>query len=363
MSWNEVLNHQSAQERFRRSVERNRLASTYLFVGPPGVGKRTFALKLAEGLLCEANGANDMNPCGGCPACQQVRAQTHPDLLLVSRPKDKNFIPVETFIGDREHRRRRGLCHDIGLKPFRGGRRIAIIDDADFLNQESANCLLKTLEEPPPKSVLILIGTSEQRQLPTIVSRSQVVRFGALTTEEIKRILVQNSIVETEVPIDQLAIASEGSVDLAIMIAEQDVYDFRQALFGQLSTHDPGANEFAKSVVTFVDGAGKDASEKRKRLILVGDFAISFYRQWNHLLCGGQQTGEHGLDQEIQTATERFQGEVNPGCQIASFCIQRTMDMQRHVAANVSSANAVASWLTDIGRICREQPVESVEML
>ena len=77
---------------------------------------------------------------------------------------------------------REGLCHDIALKPFRGGRKIAIIDDADYLNQEGANCLLKTLEEPPEKSVIILIGTSQQRQLPTIRSRCQIVRFAPLST-------------------------------------------------------------------------------------------------------------------------------------------------------------------------------------
>jgi len=66
------------------------------------------------------------------------------------------------FIGPKEKRHRQGLCHDIGLKPFSGNRKVAIIDDADFLNVEGANCLLKTLEEPPANSLLILIGTSEQ---------------------------------------------------------------------------------------------------------------------------------------------------------------------------------------------------------
>ena len=72
---------------------------------------------------------------------------------------------------------REGLCHDISLKPYSGRRKVAVIDDADYLNQEGANALLKTLEEPPPKSLLILIGTSEQRQLPTIRSRCRRLRW------------------------------------------------------------------------------------------------------------------------------------------------------------------------------------------
>ncbi len=134
MNWEKVLGHRDMVERFRASARRGRLASTYLFVGPEGIGKRTFALQLAKSLLCETRSEIDLDPCETCPACQQVAAKTHPDLILVSKPRDKKFIPVETFIGDREHRRQQGLCHDIGLKPFRGGRKFAIIDDADYLN-------------------------------------------------------------------------------------------------------------------------------------------------------------------------------------------------------------------------------------
>jgi hypothetical protein len=177
MVWESLYGHDRAIEQFRRAVRRGRLASTFLLVGPDGVGKRTFALKLAQSLLCERTPEAELGGCGVCPACQQVAALTHPDVRLVAKPADRSFIPIELFIGDREHRLREGLCHDIALKPFRGGRKVAIIDDADCLNQEGANCLLKTLEEPPPRSVLMLIGTSEQRQLPTIRSRCQIVRF------------------------------------------------------------------------------------------------------------------------------------------------------------------------------------------
>lgn len=344
-------------------MQRDRLASTYLFVGPPGVGKRTFALKLAEALLCEANPEIELDPCHSCPACRQVRARTHPDLMLVSRPKDKNFIPVETFIGDREHRRREGLCHDMGLKPFRGGRKIAIIDDADFLNQESANSLLKTLEEPPPRSLLILIGTSEHRQLPTIVSRSQVVRFGPLSAEQVVELLRQNQFIETEIPLEQLAACCQGSIELATRLSEKDTFEFRQTLFSQLATHDPGQADFAKTIIGYVDAAGKDAAEKRNRLQLVGEFAIYFYQQWNHALCGFASSGEAQLTHEIASAIGPFLQQVGRGCFVAALCIQRTMDMQRDVAANVNNANAVASWLSDIGRICREQFVEQVALL
>lgn len=356
MAWNEIFNHEFVLERFRRSIERNRLASTYLFVGPEGIGKRLFALKLSQVILCETNPILDLDPCGTCQGCLQVLAQTHPDLIQVSKPKDKAFIPVEAFIGDKEHRRQQGLCHDIGLKPFRGGRRIAIIDDADFLNQEGANSLLKTLEEPPPKSLLILIGSSEQRQLSTIVSRSQVVRFEPLTNAQVKTILERGLVESDEVSIEELANASGGSVSMALQMADPDVSEFRQLLFTQLSTNDPAQEDFPQAVQTFVDGAGKDSAKKRARLSMVGDFSIVFYRQWFLQLAGAEvdpERSDPSVRAYVETAIEKWIHDINAGSDVAAKCIERCTDMQRQVFANAGTANVIDAWLRDLGRLCR----------
>ena len=140
-----IVGHSDVLQKFQRWVSNRRLANTYLLAGPEGIGKRTMALWLAKALLCETTPDNELVACQTCSACQQVDAMSHPDLLYVNRPADKNRIPIELLIGSREERMRAGLCHDIALKPYRGGRRIAIIDDADFLNQEGANCFLNTL--------------------------------------------------------------------------------------------------------------------------------------------------------------------------------------------------------------------------
>ncbi len=362
MSWTEIKNHRSILDRFRQAVRRNRLASTYLFVGPEGVGKRAFALKLAESLLCENRAEEDLEPCGQCAACTQVLSGNHPDLIQVSKPENKNTIPVEFFIGDREHRRQEGLCHDIGLKPFRGGRKIAIIDDADYLNQESANSLLKTLEEPPPSSLLILIGTSAERQLQTIVSRSQVVRFGPLTADEVEKLLREKNLVDEDSPtnIAQIAAACNGSLDLAMKLADVDTFEFRKDLFRQLATLDPGRGNFIKSLTAFVDGAGKDAAAKRTRLHMVADFAIDFYQ---HLMTE-RTGGDSELDAQVNTARRNLNlGGGNQQSRVAAECISRSIELQRHVAANANAANSVAVWLRDLGRICRGQFVESVSMV
>src|SRR5206468_10450511 len=124
--------------------------------------------------------SSSLEACDHCAACKLVDAGTHPDLQIAGRPPDKSEVPVEMV---------RGLARGLDLKPARGRGRIVIIDDADDLNEESANCFLKTLEEPPPGALLILIGTSAERQLPTIVSRCQVVRFAPLPDTVVAELL------------------------------------------------------------------------------------------------------------------------------------------------------------------------------
>src|SRR5262249_2777059 len=158
---------------FDHVVRRGRLAHAYLFVGAEGVGKKLFAAELARALLCEAPrpGSGRLEACDRCASCLLVEAGTHPDLTVVGRPEESNEMPIELM---------RELCRHFMLKSARGRGKVIVLDDADDLNEVSANFFLKTLEEPPPHSVFLLIGTSREQQLPTILSRCQVVRFAPL---------------------------------------------------------------------------------------------------------------------------------------------------------------------------------------
>src|SRR5690606_6540269 len=138
--------HDAIVEQFRSALEAGRLATTYLFVGPEGIGKRSFAQKLAQVLLCKANDPARMQPCGQCESCRLAAVGNHPDLIEVSRLPGSKFLKVEQFIGSQERRNQQGFCHDISLRPMIGRRRVALVDDADWFTPESANSLLKTLE-------------------------------------------------------------------------------------------------------------------------------------------------------------------------------------------------------------------------
>jgi len=347
MTWQGIHGHDAIVERFRCSLSRGRLASTFLFVGPAGVGKRTVALKLAQALLCRTNPQEQLAPCGHCPACAQVEALSHPDLEYVFKPKDKSFIPVETFIGDREHRMREGLCHNIALKPFCGGRKIAIIDDADLLNQEGANCLLKTLEEPPPRSVIILIGTSEQRQLPTIRSRCQVVRFAPLPRETVGELLLTRGLVEEKDEAYRMAELCRGSLQQALELADPSLWEFRLKLLDYLGRAEPDSVGFAKALAAFVEGAGKEAPPRRARMRQVMSFATEFYRQLMRSLAGAGIEGDEPMQRAVANAhrSRRFDEET------AAACVDGCLDAQAHVEANANQATLLEWWTDEMAAI------------
>jgi DNA polymerase-3 subunit delta' len=276
--WHGILGHDVVVEQFRRTLAAGRLASTYLFVGPPGVGKRRFAIELAHSLLCTEVDESLLEPCGKCDSCRMFAAGNHPDLELIGLPPDKATLPIDLFIGDREHRNQEGLCHRIGLRPFFGRRKVAIIDDADHFGIASANCLLKTLEEPPPSAMLILIGTSPSRQLPTIRSRSQVVRFRGLDVETVAKILIESGAVAERQLALQAAELCEGSVERARQLADPALWSFRDLLSSALSVPRIDSVRLGRAVQAFVDEAGKEPSLRRERLRLVISFAVEFYR-------------------------------------------------------------------------------------
>lgn len=347
MSWQGILGHDDIVALFRRSLEKNRLPSALLFVGPEGVGKRTFAERLAQTLLCQQADPAAMAPCGTCPACQQVQAGTHPDLQIVARPPGKSVIPVETFIGAGERRMREGLCHDIALKPFMGGRKVAIIDDADHLATEGANCLLKTLEEPPPASLLILVGTSPEKQLPTIRSRCQTIRFQPLPAEMLSELLVREGLAEDAASARRIAEHSGGSLAMAQQMADPALWQFRQPLLKGLSQSQFDTVSLAETVNAFVDDAGSDAPVRRIRSAQVMGFAIDFYRQLLRAYSGGAPSG----DDQLQAAVAHALQHWNTGAAAAEACLLRSLDALEQIDRNVNQATLIYCWIDELGQL------------
>ncbi len=342
MVWQDFLGNAHVLERFRLAHQRGRLAGTFLFVGPAGVGKRTFALKLAQALLCQnAAGANHLDACGTCPSCTQSLAGAHPDVDYVCKPADKSSLPIELLIGDREHRLREGLCHRLSLKPYYGGRKFAILDDADYLQQEAANCLLKTLEEPPPNAVLILLGTNEQRQLPTIRSRSRIVRFDRLTNAQVAQLLLKNGDAATPSEAEAAASLAGGNLEAARQMLDEAVREFRGGFLMELVRPTLDVPAWAKQVITFVDEAGKEGVYKRERLRLV----IAFAEQWF-----GAALRQEADDDELRGMLRKAPpAAVDP--EMLTDLLDRCLDARLQIDANANQATLVECFLDDLRRL------------
>lgn len=347
MSWQGIVGHDDVVEQFRRRLAAGRVTGTFLFVGPAGIGKRTFALKLAQALFCQGGTSESLDPCGVCEDCRLSLAGNHPDLIRVSKPAEQNILPLALFIGSEERLHREGLIHDIGLKPYQGGRRVAIIDDADFLTDISANSLLKTLEEPPPKSVMILLGTSPDRQLQTIRSRSQVIRFQPLPSEELAPLILAQKLANDEAAAMRLAAASGGSLEAARRWAEPAWAEFRRLLFEALSTREWEGARIAKLLLAFADDAGKEAPARRERLRGAIGLTVEYFRQVARILVGGP-TAE---DPELQQAAEQTVRRQPLDAEVCAAVIERCLAAIDHIDRNVHPTTLCDSLGDDVERL------------
>jgi DNA polymerase-3 subunit delta' len=281
MAWQGIEGHDAIVAGFVAAQERGRIAGSYLFVGPPGVGKGTFARGLARALVCAAPGPG-LVACGSCPSCIQAAAGSHPDIDVVAKPEDRATIPLEALIGEGEHRMREGLVWRLLLRPALGSRKVAIVLDADHLSEEAANCLLKTLEEPPGDAVIILVGTGVERQLPTIRSRCQIVRFRPLPDSAVERILAaeaarEGAAVDPEA-LRRRAVAAAGSLARGRALADPDLAEFRGRLLELLGRRPLPGVELARDTLAVVEAAGKDAPPRRARLRLVLETVVDVLR-------------------------------------------------------------------------------------
>lgn len=185
MRLSDVQHQERALAILRRALASGRTHHAYLFAGPEGVGKERAAVGLAARLMCQdASLAPDADACGVCNSCRMIAAGSHPELHIVRR----ELIRLHP---DAEIRKRKGLLLGVdvvrhfliepaGLRPTQSPRRVFIIRDAESMSDQAQNALLKTLEEPPGATCLILVTASAERLLPTIRSRCQVIPFGLL---------------------------------------------------------------------------------------------------------------------------------------------------------------------------------------
>jgi len=180
----EVVGQTMAVSLLQQSLERKAVAHAYLLVGPPHVGKMTLALDLARVLNCEAAEP----PCGVCHSCQKIAEGKHADVQVIGLPGDKNSAEAKSR-AEISIDQIRQMQHSASLPPFEGRYKVFIIDGAELLSHEAANCLLKTLEEPAEKVIFILLTINERLLPATVISRCQRLELSPLPVAEVETAL------------------------------------------------------------------------------------------------------------------------------------------------------------------------------
>jgi len=212
----QVIGQTRAVSLLQRSLEIGSLAHAYLLVGPAHVGKMTLALNLAQALNCQASEL----PCGQCASCQRVASAKHSDVQIIGLSHDGDSAEAKPR-AEISIDQIRQIQHSASLPPFEGRCKVFIIDGAELLSTEAANCLLKTLEEPVGKVVFILLTTNERLLPATVISRCQRLELLPLAVTELEAALNSSWGIEPR-KAKLLARLSHGCLGWAVSAALDD---------------------------------------------------------------------------------------------------------------------------------------------
>ena len=283
MPFRDIVGHRRPLGLLSRSIARASLPPSLIFSGPDGVGKRSAALATAQALNClsPAGGTADgleLDACGTCAACTRISRGVHPDVRTVV-PGDSGAIKIEQV---------RDAIEEAVYRPFEGRRRVVLIDEADALVPQAQNALLKTLEEPRPASVFILVSSRPDALLATVRSRCSNVRFGRLDVTDLASVLVRAHGYDER---EALAVASlaDGSVGRALA-ARATEFAGARASAGQLLEQVAGGPdartrvERAKELVA--GGSSGTSASDREHLALRLQALASLLRDLSLLAAG-----------------------------------------------------------------------------
>jgi len=234
-----LIGQDDALARAARVVRSGRPPHGLMLTGPAGIGKATLAYRIARYVLrfgASAEGPETLSVPQSDIVSRQIEAQAHPGLLVLKRPADEKTGRLKTVVSVNEIRKLGGF---FGLTSAAGGWRVAIIDAADDMNDNAANALLKVLEEPPARSLLILISHAPGRQLPTIRSRCQRLDMKPLDDAVLTAALAQRLSDAGAEDRAALVRLSEGSLGLALQLAEEEGVDFANRAESLLAARTP----------------------------------------------------------------------------------------------------------------------------
>ncbi len=247
MSFKDLYGHGKAVSILRNALEKDRLAHAYLFQGMDGIGKRTLALTFAKALNCRRG---NLDACDTCLSCLKTDHRNHPDVETIEA--EGQFIRIDAV---------KALQERMKFKPLEGSRRVSILVDADRLNNAAANALLKTLEEPSPANILILVSARPYQLPVTILSRCQQIRFQPLPEETVAALLQQRFSIEGS-QARLLAAASGGSVGKALELNREAYLALKKEVLDRIAQASSDRPLGRLSLIRFLNEDKREITDK-----------------------------------------------------------------------------------------------------
>lgn len=266
MSFAEILGHDRNIEVLKRSLLNGKIAHSYLFEGVSGCGRKKTAIALIQALFCADTIGGDA--CGKCPSCLKIENGNHPDIHFISPLPDKRDISIEQL---------RELQYDLSLRPYEAPRKACIIDPAERMNPNSANALLKTLEEPPGNALIILLTENAGMLISTVRSRCQLIRFAPLSLEHLLLLTVKNGMSPDAAAL--IAPMAGGSLQKAAELDDEALVTRRESALSKIS-------QLNFNKIGTVFSAAEEFSGNREATLEILDMLISFYRDAVHIGAG-----------------------------------------------------------------------------
>jgi DNA polymerase III, delta'' subunit len=256
MSFHDIYGHEKKIETIRKALAQKRIGHAYLFSGIQAIGKKTLAGEFVKALNCEKEGAFH-DSCGECSSCRKIQRGNHPDVFSVEA--DGQFIRIDAI---------REIQEQMKCKPLEARRRVFVIDDADKMNDQAANALLKILEEPSPSNILILVTARPYSMPSTIISRCQHMRFNPLRFDTVAKFLVDRMGMDNKRAL-LLAGLSGGSIGHAMELNEDDIVIYRAELLKLLSMTQ---RDDPFSLINFASFLGQGKKEIKQGLNILSTF-------------------------------------------------------------------------------------------
>lgn len=256
MSFANIYGHQKQIGMLQKAMAQQRVGHSYIFSGLNAIGKKTLAMAFTQTLNCE-NTTDRNDACDNCSSCRKMIHRNHPDIHVLET--QAQFIRIDAI---------RNIQEQMTFKPLEGRRRIFIIDDADKMNEQASNALLKTLEEPSADNIIMLI-TARPYWLPqTILSRCRHVRVNPLPAETVAKFLIERKQMDPAKAL-LLASLSGGSIGQALELDSEDMIAFRAELSRLLSA--AGQND-PLSLLTLASFLGQDKKEIKQGLKILNTY-------------------------------------------------------------------------------------------